>query len=1130
MLWNCIKLLCTSKIFKIMRNILILLLFTVFQVFAESSYSQNTKLTMQLEEVSVSDILDAIEEQSEFYFLCNKKLVDINRKVSIFIQDEDINTILAQVFTGTDVDYVVMDRQIVLSPSRYLTEAKSKFQPLTVTGVVTDENGDPLPGLSIRIEGTTRGTVTNLEGEYTIEVQDPSSVLIFSFVGYTTQEVVVGNQTVLNITLNQDIFGLDEVVVIGYGTAKKADLTGSVASVSADDYNLQSMTQVTDMLTGTVAGFYAIQGTSAAGGSSMEIRGPTSLTAETDPMIVLDGVIYTGSLRDINPNDIETIDILKDASSAAIFGAKAASGIVLITTTKGRISKPTINFSTKIGMAEPAQERLPLSPEEFIQFRKDWFRTDFPDKPYHFYTEPENLPSDVSIEEWRAYGDAPLPDDTDEWMARMRFFPIEQENYLAGRTINWYDVVMRQGLRQDYDLSLSGGTEQTKYYWSIGYVDNEGIRVGDDYSVWRSRINLEHKVAKWLDVGINAQWSDRNESSVPGSWEFFTNSPYGRMFDEEGNLERLPHGHTDNPLLDYYRTDRLRKVTSLFANLYADFKLPLGITYRFSFQPRYEGMRDYQFISTDKKVGGVPADLSESTREQYSYFGWMIDNLIKWNREIGIHSFDVTLLANFEESQGWSSSEYNKNFLPNEQLSYHGIQFGDGPTISSDDSRSTGDALMARLNYTLLGRYLLTASVRRDGYSAFGQEHPRATFPAVAAAWQISEEDFFNIGAINRMKLRLSWGVNGNRDIGIYSALARLGSNLWFDGSSARVGVYNSTLSNPGLRWERTESINVGLDMGFFENRIDLSLDYYDMTTTDLLMNRILPKITGFTSITSNLGELGNKGFEMTLNTVNMSKQDVTWRSSLVFSLNRNKIKKLFGDIGEYTLLGKTQTGEVPDYSNEWFPGEPIDVVWNYDRIGIWQVNEADEAAEYNMVPGDFKSVDVDGDGEYIDLLDKQFIGYTSPRYRLGLRNDIDFLKHFTASIFIRADLGHIGPYSNALNAGFESNDRRSRNVGPVPYWIPENPINDYARLNVNTAGYGGGFMYYADRSFVRIQDVSIAYNLPSAAVQRIHLKSMRVFVSSRNLATFTKWPGWDPETGNFPVPRTYTLGVNIAL
>jgi hypothetical protein len=318
--------------------------------------------------------------------------------------------------------------------------------------------------------------------------------------------------------------------------------------------------------------------------------------------------------------------------------------------------------------------------------------------------------------------------------------------------------------------------------------------------------------------------------------------------------------------------------------------------------------------------------------------------------------------------------------------------------------------------------------------------------------------------------------------------------------------------------------------MGFFENRIDLSLDYYDMTTTDLLMNRILPKITGFTSITSNLGELGNKGFEMTLNTVNMSKQDVTWRSSLVFSLNRNKIIKLFGDIGEYTLLGKTQTGEVPDYSNEWFPGEPIDVVWNYDRIGIWQVNEADEAAEYNMVPGDFKSVDVDGDGEYIDLLDKQFIGYTSPRYRLGLRNDIDFLKHFTASIFIRADLGHIGPYSNALNAGFESNDRRSRNVGPVPYWIPENPINDYARLNVNTAGYGGGFMYYADRSFVRIQDVSIAYNLPSAAVQRIHLKSMRVFVSSRNLATFTKWPGWDPETGNFPVPRTYTLGVNIAL
>lgn len=471
----------------------------------------------------------------------------------------------------------------------------------------------------------------------------------------------------------------------------------------------------------------------------------------------------------------------------------------------------------------------------------------------------------------------------------------------------------------------------------------------------------------------------------------------------------------------------------------------------------------------------------------------------------------------------------NQNFLPGEQLGFHGIQFGDGPSVSSNDVRVTGDALMARLNYSLLDRYLLTASIRRDGYSAFGQAEPRATFPAVALAWQLGDEPFFNVDWINQLKIRLSWGVNGNRDIGAYSALARLDSRQWYDGSTSRIGIFNSSLSNPNLRWEKTESFNVGVDLHLLDNRITLNLDAYNASTSDLLMNRRLPSLTGFDNVTMNLGELQNRGFEMTVRSRNISDTNLSWTSDFMFSLNRNEIVSLFGDMGEYRLLGEDRTGELPDFTNQWFIGRAIDAVWDYEFIGIWQEEEAEEAAIYGMRPGDFKSVDVNGDGVYRAEDDKQFIGHEQPRYRLGLRNEVTY-RNWMASVFIRADLGHIGAEPAALNPGEESNDRRNRHTGPVPYWTPWNPINDYARLDVLTGGYGGGINIYRDREFVRIQDLTMSYSLPEGLANNFQLRNVRVFGSVRNLATFTKWPHWDPETGYTALPRTYTIGINVSL
>lgn len=1011
----------------------------------------------------------------------------------------------------------------------YSPVANSQNTGNTITGTVVDQDASSIPGVNVVEKGTTNGTTTDIDGKFTIDVQGENSILVFSFIGYEPQEVNAGNRSVLDITLREEVTELDAIVVIGYGTAKKGDVTGSVASVNVDNFKTQPLVQVTDMLAGTVAGFNTNQGTSAAGGGSLEIRGPKSLSAGTEPLIVLDGVIFTGSLRDINPNDIEAIDILKDASSAAVFGSKAAAGVMLITTKKGKSGKPTISVSSKLGITESYNQRRGLGPEEYIRFRQDYFRQMFPKIDYNFYTHPDNLPTGVTLEEWRALSSSPVDDNLQEWFGRLRLFPEEQANYRAGKTMDMYDEVFRKGVIQQYDLSIGGGSENVSYYWSIGYNDNEGIRVGDQFSSIRSRLNIDFQVTEWLNVGMNTQFSDRDESSVPASLGFYVNSPYGEMWDAEGNLKRYPHGHSGNPLLDYHRTSLMDKKNNLFANMYASIKLPAGFDFKVSFQPRYQTTKYLRFVTISERLGAIPNELPEGERRESSTMNYMIDNLLTWKREFGDHSFDVTLLANIEENQYWSTNQTNKNFQPNQELGYHGLQFGDTPGIDNNDTRSTGDALMARLNYGLMGKYLLTASIRRDGYSAFGTENPRATFPAFALAWVASDESFFKIAPVNRMKLRFSWGVNGNRDIGMYAALANIGSSLWYDGSNTRVGIYNTTLANPGLRWERTASLNFGVDLTLLQNRIDVTADYYDMTTTDLLMNRRLPRVTGFSNITTNLGELGNRGFEMTIASKNVTTQAITWNSNFVFSLNRNKIKKLFGDIGTYTLLGQERNGEVPDYSNEWFPGQPIDVVWNYDVTGIWQQGE-EEAATYGLQPGDFKAVDVNNDGKYVNLDDKKFIGYEAPRYRFGLRNDVTFLKNFTASVFVRADLGHVGSYSAALNSGYESNDRWNRNTGPVPYWTADRPNDEYARLNPIVSAFGGGIMIYKPRSFVRIQDVSLTYHLSEELAQRMRLNNLNVFGAVRNLATFTEWPGWDPESGMTPMPRTYTFGLSFSL
>ncbi|MEX2641386.1 MAG: SusC/RagA family TonB-linked outer membrane protein [Balneolales bacterium] len=1008
-------------------------------------------------------------------------------------------------------------------------------QSQTVEGTVSDaEIGDVLPGVNIQVQGTNVGTTTNIDGEYSIEVPGSESVLIFSYVGYTSEEVTVGNRNIVDVELNADFAQLDEMIVIGYGSVQRSDLTGSVERVDADQFQDQSMTQLTDMLTGTVAGFNASQATSASGSADFEIRGPNSLSAGTEPLIVLNGVIFRGSLSDINPFDVESVDILKDASSAAVYGARAASGVVIITTTKGETGRPTVNFNTRFGSVGTTTDHYKWrGAEDFISFRQDFYRSQFlgsESRPSHYWSNPENLPEGVSLEEWRGLNQNPVSDNEEEWLNRMNFFPLEKEMYLAGETFDWGEYIYPRGLQRESNLSISGGTDNAQYYWSAGYVDNDGTTLGDQFAAVRTSLNLDFQVVNWLNAGVSAQYSDRDESSIVASRsQTYGISPFSRLRDDEGNLEWYPHGYqvAPNPAINTLNADRDRRINNLFATMYTEFVLPFDITHRVSFQPRYQTLKDYEFWGTDTRTGGYSVAGGRADRLDRTQFDWMLTNMLKWNREFGIHNFDLTLVHEAEKINSWRSFMQNTTFAPSPALGYSGIQFGNSPTLDSDDQTTTGDAMMARLNYILMGKYLITASIRRDGYSAFGQENPRAIFPAAAFAWQISEEDFYNIDLVNSLKLRLSWGVNGNRDIGAYAALSQLGSNLYYDGTNVLTGIHTSTLSNSGLMWEETESFNIGLDIGILENRIDLNLDYYDMTTSNLLVNRALPILTGFSNVTTNIGELGNKGFEMTLRTSNVTSPSFNWSSALNFSLNRNEIKSLFGETGTYTLQGEEFEGEVPSYENNWFPGRAIDAVWDYDMIGIWQEEEAEEAAEYGMSPGDIKARDFNDDGTYEALEDKAFIGHTQPRFRIGFRNEVDFLRNFSASVFVNAALGHVRPYSSARHS-WTTYDRN--NIAPIPYWTPENRSNEWPGLSQVHDQYGGGIEVYKDASFVRIQDITLSYSLPDNISQLIQLQNLRVFGSVRNLYSFDNWPSWDPESGFTPMPRIITAGVNLSI
>ena len=1043
-------------------------------------------------------------------------------------------------------------------------------------GTVMDANNDPLLGVTIMVKGTTIGTVTDVDGNFSIKGKT-GETLVVSYIGMQTQEVVFRGQP-LKIILKDDAQALEEVVVVGYGTMRKKDLTGSIVQVRPDKIANENPKTVQDILRGT-PGLAVGYNADAKGGGSLSIRGQRSVYTDgghNDPLLILDGMMFYGELSEINPDDIGQIDVLKDASAAAIYGAKAANGVIIITTKKGRQGKPVINFSANIGLTQRSAYRERFSPSAYLQHYVDWkekntyganadgqwdaYQTGTYKGMTDYFKNPNKLVG-VDLETWRNYtSNEPGESDLSIWAKRLGFTGNVLENILSGKTVDWEDKAFRLGFNQDYNASVSGASEKVDYYFSLGYLRNEGALIDDTYRAVRANMKLNAKVTNWFEIGANINFQDRSDGSIDMDEDYFLrNSPYADYADEDGNPIQYPNDETYSQRGYNYDFQKqyleLEKgYTVLNTILNTKVKLPFGITYQFNAAPRFQFFYDRYFMSAE--LPGSNPNERGANREQAKRFDWSLNNTITWDKTFANkHHLILTLAQEAEERQYWSDRIEARNILPSDALGFHNTQNGskENSSYSTTDSHETADGLLGRLFYSYDDRYMLTTSIRRDGYSAFGSSNPYAYFPSAAVAWTFSNEKFFQKfrNVMSTGKLRVSYGSNGNRSLSDpYVALANL-----YEGGGAYMGYITSSgdlqlmrylmadrMANPTLQWEKTHAWNFALDFGFLNDRITGTLDVYKMSTKDMIMSQPLQNFTGFANITTNLGQVDNNGFELSLNTVNIRQKNFEWNTTFNFSYNKNKIKHLFYEYEDVLDTGGNVIGQKEsDYTaNGWFIGKPINEIWNYKVIGIWQKDEWEEAAKYGQVPGDPKvwnnpANDVyNEDGSLKTAVynddDKQFLGTTTPPVNWSLRNDFTLWKDLTLSINIYSRMGHKGLSTNYLNND-DDGGRMSYAAAckeAKEYWTIDNPTNKYARIEAQgpDGAKSPGMLY--NRSFIRLENISVGYTLPRQLTQKWGIERVKVSGSVRNVATWAKdWEYGDPETGGLGT-RLYSLGINL--
>ncbi|PWJ59176.1 TonB-linked SusC/RagA family outer membrane protein [Dyadobacter jejuensis] len=1089
-----------SQIMKISSIQILMALVLTSATWANTSAQEMLKVRVNIshKESSLRTILSELSQMTGVRITYNSKVVTRTAKASIQATNKPLSAVLEQLLTPKSITYLVFDDQIVLrnmekAPSPPKTEQPIPQVKQIISGSVTDESGTALPGVSILVKGTQQGTTSDVDGKYELSLDKTPVTLVFSFVGYLKEELVINNQTQQNVILRPDTKALDEIIVVGYGTQRKIETTGSIASVKAEDLNQLPVTNVAQGLQARVSGVQINQNSGAPGGNiSVRIRGTNSINGNSEPLYIIDGIQISNSggindvspLSSINPNDIESVEVLKDASASAIYGSRAANGVVLITTKRGKAGATKVSFESYYGVQEVSKKMDVLNASQFAQLENEVFKN-------NYYTDPASL----------------------------------------GEGVNWQDLIFRKAAIQNHQLTISGGSPKTQMSLSLNYFNQDGIIINSGFKRFSYRLNLDHQVNDKLKVGTSlmGSFSDNNGinagSTNIGDASVVTSSVLGAAigapptlqpyredgsifpFAEQGNGQ---YREVINPL-NYTSILQNRNSKRALINVYGDYAIAPGLNYRASFNADVTtGLNDSYSPISIIAVNDRNDNSGSASKYNSNSLNLLHESILTYAKTFaGQHSLKFTGLYAFQ-SQKFNSNTLNASGFPNDATQNEAMELALNRTVSSYRSLERLDSYMGRVNYGFKERYFLDLTARMDGSSKFGANHKYGFFPAISAAWRIIEEPFLqDVSWLTDLKLRASYGITGNAGgISPYNSLATVSSGGGYNFNNAyQTAIRPSGIANPDLRWEKSAQSNFGLDISLLKNRVSVIIDLYHKRTNDLLYIKTLPLSSGYASITGNYGSLENKGFEFATNAV-LIDGPLKWTVNGNFTVNRNKVLDLDGGTTDERFITNYTILKV---------GQPLGMFKTYVFDGINQTGEA-ILPGYDGRLGGHKVKDLNDDG-VINSSDQTITGNPNPKFIYGFSTNLAY-KNFDFAAFFAGSYGN--DILNASRLSFENPlGQRNLYAGVVDRWTPDNPSNQYVSPLV--AGRLPISNYpVEDGSYLRCKNLMLGYTIPNLK----SISRLRVYVSANNLFTFTKYTGFDPGVNTHAGSNT-TIGID---
>ncbi len=1138
--------------------VLALVILSAFMQVSADSMAQ--KVTIEKQNISIQEVFAELNSQTSYVFIHNGELLE-KRKVNLNFKNASIDEVLDECFKDLPFEYNIMGKNVMVKKKKSSPQIEKKvskilrssIQDFQVSGIVVDMDGATLPGVNVKVKGTNQGTVTNQNGQYVISVPNETAVLVFTFLGFTTQEISVGNEREVNVQLKRMAADLDEVVVVGYGTQKRSNITTAVASLSAENIKNRPALNFGEAIAGQMPGVQVQQINGAPGGEGLAIRvrGTGSITQSNNPLYVVDGYPMEGSaFRLLNTSDIETIQVLKDASSTAIYGSRGANGVVIITTKKGKVGPPTVSVNSFVGLQERTKEIEMMNRDQYVEWFIDGRNQAWLDVPI-IANDPDKSPHTINDPNSRRQL---YPSGNSQYMipdgqGGYKYNFLDPASVAQMPDNNWQNLLFRKALTQQTELSISGGSENTQYTFSGSYAKQDGIVLNTDYDRFNFRSSMNSKISDRINVGVNlmafsakgSEQADGKDAPIMYALNLPPIYPLRNEDGSYGSMVRNPEilaGDVANPIGIAEQIYNKRKRYGWLGTIFGEWQIIPDLKYRISInggiqdseQKRYQA----SYIDLDASKAPRPAVGINNRDTDYD---WVIENTLDYSHTFGEkHDFSALL--------GYTTQKHNYKYMFGEARGYPNdnittLNAGTMYSLSSTESEYSMISYLSRINYSYDNRYLLTATFRSDGSSRFGSNKKWGTFPSLSVGWKVSEERFMeSVNQLSDLKIRAGFGISGNNRIGDYSAIGLLSTGFYPTGDALQNTVNPNTMSNDDLGWEKTRQYNVGFELGLVNNRIRVEGDFYDSQSIDLLLNVPVPVITGYSSQIQNIGKVQNRGMEFLVSTRNLVNE-FKWNTNFNISFNKNKVLEVGPD--ERPIYGS-----APNANNAFITtiGYPIASFYGYKFEGVFMNQQ--ELDSYPHLAGDKigdgRYADVNGDG-ILNQNDKTILGDNNPIFTAGLSNNFSY-KNFSLGVQLTGSYGAsvfsfykrmVGIYHGDRNGMIEQLDRW-RSVDQ-----PGDGIHFKATRTPSGWQRDPSSAWVQDASYLRLRNLNFAYDFNQSISDRLSLKGLRVYLTGTNLFTITKYSGYDPETSSqgsglskggdylgYPAARSFILGVNL--